>query len=121
MSTFGQNLRYGGPQCVIFALIAGAFVQWIVTLGLSELASAFPSSGVRAQSTPVLYCSNTNPGIGPVSFYVYPCPREIQAVQRFRYRLDVRSCLVARDDLWAFPGRSREHWTGGLCESRLHT
>jgi len=46
LSTFGQNLRYGGPQLVIFAALVAAFVQWVVTLGLSELASAFPSSGV---------------------------------------------------------------------------
>ncbi|KAF5641399.1 choline transporter [Fusarium sp. NRRL 52700] len=45
LGTFGQNLRYGGPQVVIFAALAAAFVQWIVTLGLSELASAFPSAG----------------------------------------------------------------------------
>jgi amino acid transporter len=46
LSTFGQNLRYGGPQLAIFASLIAAFVQWTVTLGLSELASAFPSSGV---------------------------------------------------------------------------
>lgn len=121
MSTFGQSLRYGGPQCAIFALVTAVFVQWIVTLGLAELASAFPSSGVRARSTPVLYCSNINLDIGPVSFYIYPCAREIQAVQRFRCRVDVRSCLVARDDLWAFPGGNRGHWPGRFCESKLHT
>jgi choline transport protein len=46
LSTFGQNLRYGGPQLVVFAALIAGFVQWTVTLGLSELASAFPSSGV---------------------------------------------------------------------------
>ncbi|OKL56695.1 hypothetical protein UA08_08017 [Talaromyces atroroseus] len=40
-----QNLVYGGPQVVVFSLLAAAVVQWIVTLGLSELASAFPSTG----------------------------------------------------------------------------
>jgi choline transport protein len=50
LGTFGQNLRYGGPQVVIFACLVAAFVQWIVTLGLSELASAFPSAGVGTNS-----------------------------------------------------------------------
>ncbi|KAK5049451.1 hypothetical protein LTR84_004380 [Exophiala bonariae] len=54
LSTFGQNLRYGGPQCVIFALITAGFVQWAVTLGLSELASAFPSSGGQYHFTYIL-------------------------------------------------------------------
>jgi choline transport protein len=46
LSTFGQGLRYGGAQAVIFSLLAATAVQWILTLGLAELASAFPSSGV---------------------------------------------------------------------------
>jgi choline transport protein len=46
LSTFGQGLRYGGAQAVIFSLLAATAIQWILTLGLAELASAFPSSGV---------------------------------------------------------------------------
>ncbi|KAF2120327.1 amino acid/polyamine transporter I [Lophiotrema nucula] len=45
LSCFGQNLIYGGPQSVIFGLIVAFFVQYTITLGLSELASAYPSSG----------------------------------------------------------------------------
>ncbi|KAJ6132293.1 amino acid/polyamine transporter I [Penicillium samsonianum] len=45
LSNFGQNLRYGGSQVALFSVIIACFVQWIITLGLSELASAFPSSG----------------------------------------------------------------------------
>ncbi|KAH8898675.1 amino acid transporter [Thozetella sp. PMI_491] len=45
LGTFGQNLLYGGPQVVVFAALVAAFIQWVVTLGLSELASAFPSAG----------------------------------------------------------------------------
>lgn len=48
LSTFGQNLRYGGPVLVIFGAVIAAIIQWIVTLGLSELASAFPSAGVSS-------------------------------------------------------------------------
>lgn len=44
-SVFGQNVIYGGPQVVIFALIVAWVVQSIIILGLSELASAFPSAG----------------------------------------------------------------------------
>ncbi|EXJ78191.1 hypothetical protein A1O3_09352 [Capronia epimyces CBS 606.96] len=45
LSNFGQNLIYGGPQSVIFGLLVAFIVQWIITTGLSELGSAFPSSG----------------------------------------------------------------------------
>ncbi|KAI9146855.1 choline transporter [Paramyrothecium foliicola] len=45
LSNFGQNLNYGGPQVCLFALIVAWVVQFIITLGLSEIASAFPSTG----------------------------------------------------------------------------
>ncbi|KAG9232017.1 amino acid/polyamine transporter I [Amylocarpus encephaloides] len=45
LSCFGQNLAYGGPQSVILGLLVALFAQGTVTLGVSELASAFPSSG----------------------------------------------------------------------------
>ncbi|KAF2662263.1 amino acid transporter [Lophiostoma macrostomum CBS 122681] len=45
LSCFGQNLLYGGPQTVVFALLVATFVQIFITLGLSELASCFPSTG----------------------------------------------------------------------------
>ncbi|RDW88297.1 hypothetical protein BP6252_00329 [Coleophoma cylindrospora] len=45
LSNFSQNLVYGGPQSVVFGLIVACVIQWVITLGLSELASAFPSSG----------------------------------------------------------------------------
>ncbi|KAJ5518239.1 Amino acid/polyamine transporter I [Penicillium expansum] len=45
LSNVGQNLRYGGSQVALFSVIIACFVQWIITLGLSKLASAFPSSG----------------------------------------------------------------------------
>ena len=44
-AAFGANIVYGGPQNVIFALLVATFVQYFITLGLSEVASAFPSSG----------------------------------------------------------------------------
>lgn len=37
---------YGGPQCAVFGLLVACAVQWTITLGLAEQASAFPSSGV---------------------------------------------------------------------------
>ncbi|PYI01459.1 choline transporter, partial [Aspergillus sclerotiicarbonarius CBS 121057] len=45
LSCFGQNLIYGGAQACICSLVVAFVVQLIVTLGLAELASAFPSSG----------------------------------------------------------------------------
>ncbi|PYH55476.1 uncharacterized protein BO96DRAFT_435336 [Aspergillus niger CBS 101883] len=44
---FGQILAYGGPRLVIFGSICAFVVQIIVILGLSELASAFPSDQVE--------------------------------------------------------------------------
>lgn len=41
-SNFGQTLAYGGPRLVIFGFICAIIVQFIMVLGLSELASAFP-------------------------------------------------------------------------------
>lgn len=49
LSNFGQNLIYGGPQNVVFGLLVATAVQWTITLGLSEVASAFPSSGVSSR------------------------------------------------------------------------
>ncbi|KAL4886414.1 choline transporter [Aspergillus karnatakaensis] len=45
LSCFGQNLIYGGPRVCIFSLVIAFVFQLTVTTGLSELASAFPSSG----------------------------------------------------------------------------
>lgn len=47
LSCFGQNLAYAGPNSVVFGLCAAVVVQWIISLGLYEIASCFPSSGVR--------------------------------------------------------------------------
>lgn len=43
-SCFGQNLIYGGAQTCIFSLVVAFLTQGIVTLGLAELASAYPVS-----------------------------------------------------------------------------
>ncbi|KAJ4180743.1 hypothetical protein NW767_014317 [Fusarium falciforme] len=45
ISNFGQSLVYGGPQVCILALVVAWVVQFLITLGLSEIASAFPSTG----------------------------------------------------------------------------
>ena len=45
LSCFGQNLAYAGPNSVVFGLLVAALLQWSITLGLSEIASCFPSSG----------------------------------------------------------------------------
>ena len=52
LSNLGRNLIYGGPQSVVFGLLVATAVQWIITLGLSEVASAFPSSGVSSGDIP---------------------------------------------------------------------
>ncbi|KAF7548700.1 hypothetical protein G7Z17_g6886 [Cylindrodendrum hubeiense] len=45
LSNFGQSLIYGGPQVCILGLVVAFVVQFIITLGLAEIASAFPSTG----------------------------------------------------------------------------
>ncbi|RKL23004.1 hypothetical protein BFJ68_g1208 [Fusarium oxysporum] len=45
LSCFGQSLLYGGPQVCIFGLVVAFAVQFTITIGLSEIASAFPSTG----------------------------------------------------------------------------
>ncbi|KAF3406466.1 Choline transport protein [Talaromyces pinophilus] len=45
LSCFGQSLIYGGPQVVLLGLVVAFVVQSVITLGLSEIASAFPSTG----------------------------------------------------------------------------
>ena len=45
LSCFSQNLAYAGPNSVVFGLLAAAVLQWIITLGLPEIASCFPCAG----------------------------------------------------------------------------
>ncbi|CAG8047160.1 unnamed protein product [Penicillium salamii] len=42
---FGVAYSYGGGQIAVFSPIISALTQWIMLQGVSELASAFPSSG----------------------------------------------------------------------------
>ncbi|KAJ6094544.1 hypothetical protein N7467_002057 [Penicillium canescens] len=42
---FGVAYSYGGGPVAVFSPIISALVQWVMLLGVAELASAFPSSG----------------------------------------------------------------------------
>jgi len=121
LSTFGQNLRYGGPQVVVFAIVVAVFIQWVMALGISELASAFPSSGASWLLHTAYALGKPNVSIGSISLHVYACTGEIQAVQRLRHRLDVDSSLVACDNVGVIPGRNRIHWPSCFRESKLYT
>ncbi|KAL3462688.1 amino acid/polyamine transporter I [Aspergillus heterothallicus] len=44
-ATFGPAAVYGGGVTILFALMIAAAAQWIVLLGVCEMASAIPSSG----------------------------------------------------------------------------
>ncbi|KAI4105687.1 MAG: hypothetical protein L6R37_002586 [Teloschistes peruensis] len=52
LSIFGQNLIYGGPNAVVFGLLVATAVQWIITLGLSEVLRSTRSQALlsRAQA-----------------------------------------------------------------------
>ncbi|RDW93098.1 uncharacterized protein DSM5745_00420 [Aspergillus mulundensis] len=45
LSNFGQNMAYGGPRLVIVGLVLAFSAQSIISIGLAEIGSAFPSSG----------------------------------------------------------------------------
>ncbi|KAL6237567.1 hypothetical protein BDW75DRAFT_248819 [Aspergillus navahoensis] len=45
LSNFGQSMTYGGPRLVIVGLIFAFLAQSIISIGLAEIGSAFPSSG----------------------------------------------------------------------------
>lgn len=45
-SCFGVTILDGGLLALIVCLAIATIIQWTITLGLAELASAFPSSGV---------------------------------------------------------------------------
>lgn len=70
---------------MILGLLVATFIQWIFTLGLSELASAFPSSGVsrRISKVPAI-CAHW---LGTIPLRLYPSPQKIQAIFVFFYRL----------------------------------
>lgn len=44
-TSVGISLLYGGSAAVVYGQIVGALSCAIITLGLAELASAYPSSG----------------------------------------------------------------------------
>lgn len=48
-AVFAIPLIAGGGPCVIYSLVVGFVVCSIITLGLAELASAFPTSGGQYQ------------------------------------------------------------------------
>lgn len=48
-AVFAIPLIAGGGPCVVYSLVVGFVVCSIITLGLAELASAFPTSGGQYQ------------------------------------------------------------------------
>ncbi|OJJ33629.1 hypothetical protein ASPWEDRAFT_60276 [Aspergillus wentii DTO 134E9] len=59
LSCFGQNLTYGGAQACIFSLIVAFAIQFLVTIGLAGLGSAYPSSGGQYHFCYILSSSGT--------------------------------------------------------------
>lgn len=45
MSCFGINLKYAGPNSVVFGVIVAVILQWSISAALYEIASCFPSAG----------------------------------------------------------------------------
>ena len=52
-AVFAIPLITGGGPCVVYSLVVGFAVCSIITLGLAELASAFPTSGGQYQYDPI--------------------------------------------------------------------
>lgn len=51
-SCFGVAYSYGSGPVAVFSPVVSALVQWIMLMGVAELSSAFPSSGVRVLLRP---------------------------------------------------------------------
>ncbi|PYI16615.1 amino acid transporter [Aspergillus violaceofuscus CBS 115571] len=51
---FGVAFTYGGGSVAVFSPLLSGIVQWIVLTGVSELASAFPSSGGQYHFTYII-------------------------------------------------------------------
>lgn len=73
-SSFGIALTYGGGQTAVFGLLMASVVQWVVLLGLAELCSALPSSGVGSKSACHFILMLTPPRLaGRIPFHIYSC------------------------------------------------
>jgi hypothetical protein len=123
LSCFGQNLTYGGPQVVIFALLVATFAQGAITLGLSELASAFPSSGVSASSL-MLFCSQPSqdsncPCLGSISLRLHRGAGQDKTLRILYRGLDLRCWLVDRDCFGCFSCCNLHLWHGSILARRL--
>lgn len=85
-------IGYGGGQTAVFGLMIASAVQWIVLLGLAELCSALPSSGV-CSSIPTVsrYMDHLSDGklakiAGSIPFHVYCCPTVFEELRRLHGR-----------------------------------
>ncbi|KAL8957413.1 MAG: hypothetical protein Q9193_005306 [Seirophora villosa] len=113
LSNFGQNLIYGGPRVVVFGLLIATVVQCVITLGLSEVASAFPSAGVSLSSpSDGRLDQNTTAGAIPLYLHLGPwAPQEVCSVCR---GLDDSAWLVDCYFFRDFPVRCLRRWFGQL-------
>lgn len=75
-SCFGLGLAYGSGSTAVFGLVIAAAVQWTVLLGLAELCSAFPSSGV---SLLFLHARASLTGQGQYHFTYILAPRPLRS------------------------------------------
>lgn len=100
-SCFGQNMIYGGPQSVIFGLLVAFFVQWIVTIGLSELGSAFPVSPTSVAIMNVSTHGYHSPAADSITFAIF-------------------SALRRTNDLLLLSSDGSRFWLGGLSRKYQH-
>lgn len=106
-SCFGLGLAYGGGVTTVFGLIIAGFVQWIVFLGLAELSSALPSSGVDLSFLNLLSLTDS---LGSISLYLYPCTTPIQKLRSiYRGNLQYRD-MVGYNSIWDVPDCGFGFW-----------
>lgn len=86
---------YGGPAVVVFGLILAFMVQSVITLGLSELASAFPVKSPTAHSLCVLTLLAVIRRTIPL--LLHSCSCKAQTLYSLHHRLDVRAGMVDCD------------------------
>jgi hypothetical protein len=97
-TSVGISLLYGGPAAVVYGQIVGALSCALITLGLAELASAYPSSGGL--------CHFSDLNVRPISLCLYDCfPKESSVFGMPLYlsdlglyhRMGISACVVDID------------------------
>ena len=62
MACFGVTLNFAGTNGVVFGLLLAVILQWMISAGLYEIASCFPSAGVSILKSKARICADLAQG-----------------------------------------------------------